>query len=66
MMDYALLFSIMGVMILFLAWKLFWMTDQRNYYRNVIARIGLGEVRVKITKHSYGNEVEIKEGNNVL
>jgi hypothetical protein len=65
MMDYAYLFSGMGVTILFLAWKLFWMTDQRNYYRRVITGIGLGVYSVKVVKHEDRVDTEIKEVNHV-
>jgi hypothetical protein len=61
MMDYAYLFSGMGVTILFLAWKLFHMTGQRNHYRRVITGIGLGRYSVKVHKYEDRIDTEIEE-----
>jgi len=61
MMDYAHLFSGMGVTILFLAWKLFHMTGQRNHYRRVITGIGLGKYSVKVHKYENRIDTEIEE-----
>ena len=61
MMDYAYLFSGMGVTILYLAWKLLDMTGQRNYYRHVITGIGLGQLSVKVHKYDNRVDTEIKE-----
>lgn len=60
-MDYAILFSAMGVTILFLAWKVLKLTSSRNFYRHVITGVALGDYKVKVNKFEDRIETEITE-----
>ena len=60
-MDYAFLFSGMGVMIIYLTWKIFMLASSRNYYRRVITGIALGDYKVKIEKDGEYIHTEITE-----
>jgi len=59
MMDYAYLFSGMGVTILYLITKLISVVRQRNILFNTIDLIGRGELKVSFNKEL--DMVEIKE-----
>ena len=59
MMDYAYLFSGMGVTILYLIVKLISVMRQRNVLFEAIDRIGRGELKVSFNKEL--DMVEIKE-----
>ena len=59
MMDYAYLFSGMGVTILYLITKLISVVRQRNVLFKAIDRIGRGELKVSFNKDL--DMVEIKE-----
>lgn len=47
-MDYAYLFSGMGVTIIYLALKVVRLTNSRDHYKQVISGIGLGKYKVKV------------------
>lgn len=60
-MEYAYLFSAMGVTILYLAWKVFTLTNSRNFYRHVITGVALGNYKIKVNKLEDRVETEITE-----
>ena len=60
-MVYAFLFSGMGVMIIYLAWRVFILTNSRNYYRHVITGIAKGDYRIKIKEEGDIVHTEIVE-----
>ena len=60
-MDYAYLFSGMGVTIIYLLWKVIRLTNSRNYYRQVITGVALGDYKIKVEKDGDYIHTEITE-----
>ena len=60
-MDYAYLFSGMGVTIIYLLWRVIALTNSLNFYREVITGVGLGRYTIKVTKLDDRLETEITE-----
>jgi len=60
-MDYAYLFSGMGVTILYLLWRVIILTNSRNYYRHVITGVAMGKYKIKVKEEGDFVQTEIVE-----
>ena len=60
-MDYAYLFSGMGVTILYLALKVYHLNNLKNYYRQVITGSALGKYKIKVVDDGEHVHTEITE-----